>query len=67
MRMLPVLATTAAAAMTMTMASAQTAGMMHDGGSIMGWIGASGGAWAPFLLIVVLGGLVAWVVQREHR
>ena len=40
-------------------------GMMYGYGA--GWMGGYGGIWVPILLVLLVGGLVAWVVkQRRH-
>ena len=40
--------------------------MMYGYG--VGWMGGYGGIWVPILLVLLVGGLVAWVVkQKEAR
>jgi uncharacterized membrane protein len=43
-------------------------GSMMDGGTWGGgWMGGYGGIWVPILLVVVVAGLVALIVQRRGK
>ncbi len=50
---------------------AQSANMMNggmwNGGWMGGWMGGYGGMWLPFLLAVVVVGLVAWIIRRGGK
>ena len=49
-------------------ALAQSGNMMSgDGGMWGGWMGGYGGIWMPILLVVVVAGVVALVVQRTGK
>ncbi len=48
-------------------AFAQNGNMMDGGAWGMGWMGGYGGIWGPLLLVVVVAGLVALVVQRKGK
>ncbi len=48
-------------------ALAQTGNMMNGGGWGMGWMGGYGGIWVPILLVVVVAGVVALVMQRKGK
>ena len=52
-------------------ALAQNANMMNggmwNGGWMGGWMGGYGGLWLPFLLAVVVVGLVAWILRRGGK
>ena len=50
-----------------TAALAQGGNMMNGGGWGMGWMGGYGGIWGPILLVVVLVGIVAIVMQRKGK
>ena len=57
----------AASLLVTRVAFAQSGNMMGDGGWGMGWMGGYGGTWGPILLIVVIVGVVALVVQRKGK
>lgn len=40
-------------------------GMMDGYGA--GWMGGYGGIWLPFLLVIVVAGLVAWIVKSKGK
>ena len=46
---------------------AQNGNMMSGGGWGMGWMGGYGGIWGPILLVVVVVGVVALVMQRKGK
>ncbi|MEP7181262.1 MAG: hypothetical protein ABI886_03630 [Betaproteobacteria bacterium] len=46
---------------------AQNGGMMNGGMWGGGWMGGYGGIWGPILLVVVVIGLVAFVMQRKGK
>ena len=47
---------------------AQNGNMMNGGGGWgMGWMGGYGGIWGPLLLVVVVAGVVALVMQRKGK
>jgi hypothetical protein len=46
---------------------AQNGNMMNGGGWGMGWMGGYGGIWGPILLVVVIVGVVALVMQRKGK
>ena len=48
-------------------ALAQNGNMMNGGGWGMGWMGGYGGIWGPILLVVVIAGIVALVMQRKGK
>ncbi len=48
-------------------ASAQNANMMNGGMWDAGWMGGYSGMWVPFLLAIVVVGLVAWIVRRGDK
>jgi len=48
-------------------ALAQNGNMMNGGGWGMGWMGGYGGIWGPILLVVVIVGVVALVMQRKGK
>ena len=48
-------------------ALAQNGNMMNGGGWGMGWMGGYGGIWGPILLVVVVIGVVALVMQRKGK
>ncbi len=50
-------------------ASAQNGSMMNGGGWMSGYggMGGYGGILVPILLVVVVAGLVAWVMQRKGK
>ena len=48
-------------------ASAQTGNMMDGSGWGMGWMGGYGGFWGPLVLIAVIAGVVALVMQRKGK
>ena len=48
-------------------ALAQSGNMMDGGGWGMGWMGGYGGIWGPILLVVVIVGVVALVMQRKGK
>lgn len=48
-------------------ALAQSGNMMNGGMWNGGWMGGYGGMWVPFLLAVVVVGLVAWIVRRGGK
>ena len=50
-----------------TAALGQNGNMMNGGGWDMGWMGGYGGIWGPILLVVVLVGVVALVMQRKGK
>ena len=50
-----------------SVALAQNGSMMDGGGWGMGWMGGYGGVWGPILLVVVVAGVVALVMQRKGR
>jgi uncharacterized membrane protein len=56
---LPLLCTTASLA--------QSGNMMNGAGWDMGWMGGYGGIWGPILLVAVLVGIVALVMQRKGK
>jgi len=48
-------------------ALAQNGSMMDGSGWGMGWMGGYGGIWGPILLVVVIAGVVALVMQRKGK
>ena len=48
---------------------AQTGNMMNGDGGMWGggWMGGYGGIWGPILLVVVIAGVVAFVMQRKGK
>lgn len=48
-------------------ALAQSGNMMDGSGWGMGWMGGYGGIWGPILLIAVIAGVVALVMQRKGK
>ena len=40
-------------------------GMM--GGYGAGWMGGYGGIWVPILLVIVIAGFVAWVINQKRK
>lgn len=48
-------------------ALAQNGNMMNGGGWGMGWMGGYGGIWVPILLVVVVAGVVALIMQRKGK
>ena len=46
-------------------ALAQNGNMMNGGG--WGWMGGYGGIWVPILLVVVVAGVVALIMQRKGK
>jgi hypothetical protein len=48
-------------------AMAQTGNMMDGSGWGMGWMGGYGGFWGPLVLIAVIAGVVALVMQRKGK
>ncbi len=46
---------------------AQTGNMMDGSGWGMGWMGGYGGLWGPIVLVVVIAGVVALVMQRRGK
>ena len=48
-------------------ALAQNGNMMNGGGWGMGWMGGYGGIWGPILLVVVVVGVVALLMQRKGK
>ena len=48
-------------------ALAQNGNMMNGGGWGMGWMGGYGGIWGPILLVVVVVGVVALIMQRKGK
>ena len=48
-------------------ALAQTGNMMDGSGWNMGWMGGYGGIWGPIVLVAVIAGLVALVMQRKGK
>ena len=48
-------------------ALAQNGNMMNGGGWSMGWMGGYGGIWGPILLVIVVVGVVAFVMQRKGK
>ena len=48
-------------------ASAQNGNMMDGSGWGMGWMGGYGGFWGPLVLIAVIAGVVALVMQRKGK
>ena len=53
--------------LTSGVALAQGGSMMNGSGWGMGWMGGYGGIWGPLLLIVVVVGVVALVMQRKGK
>jgi uncharacterized membrane protein len=53
--------------LTSGIALAQNGNMMNGGGWGMGWMGGYGGIWGPILLVVVIVGVVALVMQRKGK
>lgn len=41
--------------------------MMHGGVWSNGWMGGYAGAWIPILLVFVLAGVAAWIVNRGGK
>ena len=60
-RMVPLLAT--------GIVSAQNGNMMNGDGGMWGggWMGGYGGIWGPILLVAVIAGVVALVMQRKGK
>jgi uncharacterized membrane protein len=50
-----------------SVAFAQNGNMMGGGGWGMGWMGGYGGIWGPILLVAVIAGVVALVMQRKGK
>jgi hypothetical protein len=48
-------------------ALAQTGNMMDGSGWGMSWMGGYGGFWGPLVLIAVIAGVVALVMQRKGK
>ena len=48
-------------------ALAQNGNMMNGGGWGVGWMGGYGLIWGPILLVVVLAGVVALLMQRKGK
>jgi uncharacterized membrane protein len=48
-------------------ALAQSGNMMNGGGWGMGWMGGYSGIWVPILLVVVVTGVVALIMQRKGK
>jgi hypothetical protein len=48
-------------------ALAQTGNMVNGGGWGMGWMGGYGLIWGPILLVVVVTGVVALLMQRKGK
>jgi len=48
-------------------ALAQSGNMMDGSGWGMGWMGGYGGIWGPILLVAVIAGVVALVMQRKGK
>ena len=48
-------------------ALAQNGNMMNGVGWDMGWMGGYGGVWGPVLLVVVVVGVVALLMQRKSK
>ncbi len=50
-------------------ALAQSGNMMNGDGGMwgMGWMGGYGGIWGPILLVAVIAGVVALVMQRKGK
>lgn len=46
---------------------AQTVNMMNGGFWSDGRMGGYGGVWMPILLVIVIAGLVAWIVNRGGK
>ncbi len=46
---------------------AQTGNMMDGSGWGMGWMGGYGGIWGPIVLVAVIAGVVALVMQRKGK
>jgi len=46
---------------------AQSGNMMNGGGWGMGWMGGYSGIWVPILLVVVVAGVVALIMQRKGK
>jgi hypothetical protein len=53
--------------LTSSIAFAQNGNMMNSGGWGMGWMGGFGGIWGPILLVVVIVGVVALLMQRKGK
>jgi len=53
--------------LTSGIALAQAGNMMDGSGWGMGWMGGYGGIWGPILLVVVVVGVVALVMQRRGK
>jgi uncharacterized membrane protein len=50
-----------------SVALAQSGSMMNGGGWDMGWMGGYGGIWGLTLLVVVVAGVVALVMQGKGK
>ena len=48
-------------------ALAQTGNMMDGSGWGRGWMGGYGGIWGPIVLVAVIAGVVALVMQRKGK
>lgn len=46
---------------------AQNGNMMNGGTWGSGWMGGYGGIWTPVLLVVVVVGVIAWIVNRKDK
>ena len=46
---------------------AQNGAMMNGGTWGPGWMVGYGGMWTPVLLVVVLVGVIAWIVNRKDK
>jgi uncharacterized membrane protein len=53
--------------LTSGIALAQSGNMMGGSGWGMGWMGGYGGIWGPILLVVVVVGVVALIMQRRGK
>ncbi len=53
--------------LTTGVALAQNGSMMDGSGWGMGWMGGYGGIWGPILLVVVVAGVAALLMQRKGK
>ena len=67
MKTLLALAVGSAPLLASGIALAQGGNMMNGGGWGIGWMGGYGGIWVPILLVVVVAGVVAFIVQRKGK
>ena len=67
MKTLLAMAVGTVALLATSVALAQNGSMMNGGGWGMGWMGGYGGIWGPILLVILVVGVVALVMQRKGK